>query len=142
MLYLAAKITHILSACVVIGYLVYDIFILRGLKKGRSQEDFTCLKRALLPRAAAVSGVGFVLLFASGIWLANFDLGGEWFELQSRFAKLLWLKISIAFSILIFTPFSLFFVLRGKKDPFRQFYHEIALVICVSVVVIAKIMLY
>lgn len=140
--YLTLKIIHILSACVVIGYLVYDVFIFARLGKTRSKEAFKSLKREILKPSALCMGVGFLLLIGSGAMLGAQYFGGDLGFWQNDFQKLLWLKIALVASLFVLTPFSLYFIIiRKTRDPFREYYHHIALVICVCVVVVAKLML-
>ncbi|STQ85182.1 trehalose-6-phosphate synthase [Helicobacter fennelliae] len=136
-MYFIAKTIHILSACVVIGYLVYDVFILSTLKKTRSPQEFRELKLQMLQSSALIMGIGFLLLISSGIYLGSYYLGGDLGFLQNTFQKMLWIKIALVASLFILTPFSLYFVLVLKKpDPFRQHYHHIALVICILAVIV------
>lgn len=134
-MYFMIKALHILSACVVIGYLVYDVFIFSTFKNNRTQEEFKRLKREILKPSALIMGCGFCLLIISGICLATYHMGGELGLMQTNFQKILWLKIALVSTLFIFTPFSLYFVvILHKKDPFREYYHHIALVICVLAV--------
>lgn len=145
MFYLIVKSTHLLCACVVIGYLVYDVFVFSLLKKGRSESEFIKLKRELLKASALILGVSFLLLLVSGGILASFYLNIEsltWknFFLQNHIQKMIWLKISLVLLLFLCTLFSFYFILMLKKpDPFRRFYHHLALVICLLALIVAKI---
>lgn len=141
MLYALVKITHLLCACVVIGYLIYDVFIFSHFKKKRSQDDFTRLKRELLKPSVCILAPAFVLLLFSGAYLGSFYLGGElgWFE--NTFQKILLFKIVVISLLFIFTPLSFFYILVLKRsDPMRSFYHHLALFICLIALILAKIM--
>lgn len=145
MFYLIVKSIHLLCACVVIGYLVYDVFAFSLLKKGRSESEFIKLKRELLKASALILGVSFLLLLVSGGILASFYLNIEsltWknFFLQNHIQKMIWLKISLVLLLFLCTLFSFYFILMLKKpDPFRRFYHHLALVICLLALIVAKI---
>lgn len=145
MFYLIVKSIHLLCACVVIGYLVYDVFVFSLLKKGRSESEFIKLKRELLKASALILGVSFLLLLVSGGILASFYLNIEsltWknFFLQNHIQKMIWLKISLVLLLFLCTLFSFYFILMLKKpDPFRRFYHHLALVICLLALIVAKI---
>lgn len=143
MFYPIIKSIHLLCAC--IGYLVYDVFVFKLLKKGRSEVEFIKLKRELLKASALILGASFLLLLVSGGILASFYLNAEsltWenFFLQNHIQKMIWLKIALVALLLLCTLFSFYFILVLKKpDPFRRFYHHIALVICLLALIVAKI---
>ena len=145
MLYTAIVTTHLFCACVVIGYLVYDIFIFSAFKKKRSEAEFTRLKRELLKPSVIVLGAGFALLIASGASLASFYADENFFSLQNlarqtQIQQMIWLKIALVVLLVLFTLVSFFFILVLKKpDPFRRFYHHIALVICLAALLVAKL---
>lgn len=141
MFYTLVKTTHLLCACVVIGYLIYDVFIFSRFKKNRSEAEFIKLKRELLKPSALILGLAFLLLLCSGALLASFYLGGTlgWFE--STFQKILVLKIAVVASLFVFTPISFFYILALKRsDPMRKFYHHLALFICLVALILAKFM--
>lgn len=143
MFYPIIKSIHLLCAC--IGYLVYDVFVFKLLKKGRSEVEFIKLKRELLKASALILGASFLLLLVSGGILASFYLNAEsltWenFFLQNHIQKMIWLKIALVVLLLLCTLFSFYFILVLKQpDPFRRFYHHIALVICLLALIVAKI---
>lgn len=132
---------HLLCACVVIGYLVYDIFVFNYFKKKRNDIEFTQLKREILKPSIILFGPCFVILIASGIYLASFYMGGNLGYIQNTTQIMLWLKIIIIASLFVFTPISFYYLLfRKEKDPFRKIYHHIALVICLLALIIAKLL--
>lgn len=145
MLYTATQITHLFCACVIIGYLVYDIFIFSAFKKNRSESEFTKLKRELLKPSALILGTSFLCLIASGAILASFYTDENFFCLLefasfNQLQKMIWLKITLIISLIIFTLISFFFILVLKKpDPFRRYYHHLALIICLAALFVAKI---
>ena len=141
MLYLTAQTLHLLCACIVIGYLVYDVFVFSFFKKGRSEAEFTSLKRELLKPSVLLFAPAFLLLLASGAFLASFYMGGELGFWQNATQKMLWLKLAVIASLFVFTPISFWYLLVLKKpDPFRRYYHHLALVICLGALIIAKLL--
>ena len=144
MLYLTAQTLHLLCACIVIGYLVYDVFVFSFFKKGRSEAEFTSLKRELLKPSVLLFAPAFLLLLASGAFLASFHTDENFFSLhefalQAQIQQMIWLKIALVALLVICTLASFFFILVLKKpDPFRRFYHHIALVICLAALLVAK----
>lgn len=140
MLYFIARIIHIFCACVVIGYLVYDVFVFSAFKKSRTDAEFTALKREILKPSVVVLGIGFVLLLASGVFLGSFYMGGELGFWQNPTQKMLWLKIATIALLFVFTPISFYYLFVLKKpDLFRKFYHHIALIICIAAFLIANL---
>lgn len=146
MLYTSIQTLHLFCACVVVGYLVYDIFIFSTLKKNRSDIEFTQLKKELLKQSVLVLGLGFLLLLISGAVLASFYIDENFFTLQNFYLqnhiqKMIWLKIALVALLIIFTLISFFFILVLKKpDPFRKYYHHLALVICLGALIVAKLL--
>lgn len=139
--YTAINIVHLLSACVVIGYLVYDIAIFSFFKKKRSAEEFTKLKREILKPSAIVLGCSFLTLLISGAILGSFHLGGGSGYFVSFFQKILWIKIAVILSLFVFAGISFFYMFALKKpDPLRKCYHHIALFICLIALVLAKLL--
>lgn len=141
MLYTTLKIIHLLCACVVVGYLIYDVFIISGLKKTRSEAEFTALKREILKRSAFILGFFFLALLISGAFMAHFYLGFDVGFWQNNFQKILVIKTILVLSLFVFAGISFGFLALGKKDPFRRFYHLLALIICVLAVILAKLLL-
>lgn len=119
MFYPIIKSIHLLCAC--IGYLVYDVFVFKLLKKGRSEVEFIKLKRELLKASALILGASFLLLLVSGGILASFYLNAEsltWenFFLQNHIQKMIWLKIALVALLLLCTLF-LFYPCAEKARP-------------------------
>lgn len=145
MLYTAVQTLHLFCACVVVGYLVYDIFVFSAFKKNRSEAEFTQLKRELLKPSVIVLGAGFAGLITSGVILASLYTDENFFSLrefaqQSQIQQMIWLKITLVALLVICTFISFFFILVLKKpDPFRRYYHHIALVICLAALLVAKL---
>ncbi|TQR31377.1 trehalose-6-phosphate synthase [Campylobacter sp. MIT 99-7217] len=141
MFYVSVKIIHLLCACVVIGYLVYDAFIFSCLKKNRSHEEFISLKRELLKPSVLILALAFFALIITGLMLASFYLGGNLGFWQNNFQKILIVKILVVASLFVFAGISFLYILIFKKpDPFRKFYHFLALVICVLALILAKLL--
>ena len=73
--------------------------------------------------------------------MAKEYLGGEngWFG--SSFQILLMAKIGVLGLMCLVTAISLFFVYKLKKpDPFGKYSHVIALVLCIVMIILAKVM--
>lgn len=149
-------VIHLLCACIVVGYLVYDVLIFRYFKMRRSQSEFKALKREVLKPSVIILGVSFLGLLLSGAGLFSFyiDDGGfvefikEGFceildSIQSSkslsFKSILVIKLVVVSLLFIFTPISFFYILVLKKpDPMRRFYHHLALFICLIAVILAR----
>lgn len=84
-------------------------------------------------------------LIVSGAILACFYTDENFFSLRdfasfNQLQKMIWLKIALVTLLIIFTLISFFFILVLKKpDPFRKYYHHLALVICLAALFVAKI---
>lgn len=165
MLYLLLKILHLLCACIVVGYLVYDVCVFSYYKHNRTQEEFLKLKREVLKPSVLLLGTSFLLLLGSGVGLFSFyvdftngvfsgivgffkegflqlSTALETFSFTTLdFRGILTLKICVVGLLFIFTPISFFYLLILKQpDPMRKFYHHLALVICFLALVLAKLL--
>ena len=130
-LYPYILIVHLFCAIFFIGYLFVDIFILNFIKKANAEfnkELFSAFGVKIMPFVVLV-------LFLSGGALAGFHFR----PLNFLFS----IKIILAFGILSLVVFSLFchFILK-KKNPFGNFIHPFIFVICVFIVILAKLMNY
>lgn len=124
-------ITHLFCAILFIGYLFVDVFILGTMKKKNSNFDKSLFS------ATGVRIMPFVvlLLFLSGGALASFHFK----PLNLLFV----VKMILAFGILLLVVFSLFyhFILK-KKNPLGAFIHPFVFVLCIVIVMLAKLMNY
>ncbi|MWV62902.1 hypothetical protein DCO58_01710 [Helicobacter saguini] len=146
---------HLLCACVVVGYLVYDVLIFRYFKLKRSESEFKALKREVLKPSVVILGVAFLGLLLSGFGLFSFYVEDGFLEFfksgfygildsvrnskSLSFESILVLKLLTISLLFIFTPISFFYILVLKKpDPMRRFYHHLALLICLIAVILAR----
>lgn len=141
MFYFIIQTIHLFCAAIVVGYLIYDIFVFSAFKKKRNDTDFKELKREILKPSIMLFAPTFLLLLLSGVILANFYLGEDLGFWQNEFQKILWLKIALVSLLFVFAPISFYYIFILKKpDPFKHYYHHIALVICLLALILAKIL--
>lgn len=141
MFYFIIQTIHLFCAAIVVGYLIYDIFVFSAFKKKRNDTDFKELKREILKPSIMLFAPAFLLLLLSGVILANFYFGEDLGFWQNEFQKILWLKIAIVSLLFVFAPISFYYIFILKKpDPFKHYYHHIALVICLLALILAKIL--
>ena len=141
MFYFIIQTIHLFCAAIVVGYLIYDIFVFSAFKKKRNDTDFKELKREILKPSIMLFAPTFLLLLLSGVILANFYLGEDLGFWQNEFQKILWLKIALVSLLFVFDPISFYYIFILKKpDPFKHYYHHIALVICLLALILAKIL--
>ena len=127
-MYLFSLITHLVCAIIFIGYVFFDVCIYPFAKK-------------TINGSAKVFGTAFLLLLISGAYMAKGYLGGEHGWWQSNFQKLLLAKIAVLLLMCLITFVSVFNVTILKKpDPFGKFSHLMALVLCLIMVILAKLM--
>ncbi|EAH5149015.1 copper resistance protein CopD, partial [Campylobacter coli] len=113
------------------GYLFVDIFILNTIKRKNPNFDknlFSSVGVKIMPFIV-------LLLFLSGGAMISFHLN----PLNLIFL----IKLILAFSILSLVVFSLFFhfVLK-RKNPLTRFIHPFVFMLCIFIVVLAKLMNY
>ena len=137
----AKKCTHLICAIVFIGYVFFDVCIYPFAKKTVDVKTLEIVKKAYTKGSAKVFGTAFLLLLISGAYMAKDYFGGELGWWQSNFQKLLLIKIFVLLVMCFVTFISVFNVVILKKpDPFGKFSHLIALVLCLIMVVLAKVM--
>ncbi|MCE7285576.1 copper resistance protein CopD [Campylobacter coli] len=124
-------IIHLSCAIFFIGYLFVDIFILNTIKRKNPNFDknlFSSVGVKIMPFIV-------LLLFLSGGAMISFHLN----PLNLIFL----IKLILAFSILSLVVFSLFFhfVLK-RKNPLTRFIHPFVFMLCIFIVVLAKLMNY
>ena len=140
-MYLFFLITHLICAIVFIGYVFFDVCIYPVAKKTVDAKTLEIVKKAYTKGSAKVFGTAFLLLLISGAYMAKDYLGGDHGWWQSNFQKLLLAKITVLLLMCLITFISVFNVTILKKpDPFGKFSHPIALVLCLIIVILAKLM--
>lgn len=158
-------VIHLLCACVVVGYLVYDVLIFRYFKLRRDESEFKALKREILKPSVIILGTSFLGLLLSGFGLFSFHIDSSNGIFQGifeflriglndiidsiknskslSFESILVLKLLVISLLFIFTPISFFYILVLKKpDPMRRFYHHLALFICLIAVILARALVH
>ena len=134
-MYLFFLIVHILSAVAFVGYVFFDVCIFPFAKKHVDEDTLARVKKAY------TKGTAFLLLIISGVYMAKDYFGGENGWLGSSFQILLATKIGVLGLMCLITAISLFYVYKLKKpDPFGKYSHIIALVLCVIMIILAKVM--
>ena len=140
-MYLFFLITHLICAIVFIGYVFFDVCIYPFAKKTVDTKTLEIVKKAYTKGSAKVFGTAFLLLLISGAYMAKDYFGDELGWWQSNFQKLLLVKIFVLLIMCLVTFISVFNVVILKKtDPFGKFSHLIALVLCLIMVILAKVM--
>ncbi|EHD2941892.1 hypothetical protein JRT61_001246 [Campylobacter coli] len=122
---------HLICAIFFIGYLFVDVFILSAIKRKNPNFDKNLFS------SAGVKIMPFIvlLLFLSGGAMITFHLN----PLNLIFL----IKLVLAFSILSLVVFSLFFhFILKRKNPLTQFIHPFVFVLCILIVILAKLMDY
>lgn len=135
MLYSVLKIVHVFSACVVIGYLIYDVFIFSILNK--KLDSIKAIKKLLMRRSITMLGGSFLLLIASGALMSKNYFDGK---IDSGIEVMLSLKILCVGLLFLFAPISIIFRNFKKPDPFKEYYHHIALLLCVCALVLGNLL--
>lgn len=122
---------HLICAIFFIGYLFVDVFILSAIKRKNPNFDKNLFS------SAGVKIMPFIvlLLFLSGGAMISFHLN----PLNLIFV----IKLVLAFSILSLVVFSLFFhFILKRKNPLTRFIHPFVFVLCILIVILAKLMNY
>jgi hypothetical protein len=141
-MYIFLLITHICCAIIFIGYVFFDVCIYPLAKQSIEEQTLLKVKKAYAKGGAKVFGSVFLLLLISGFFLAKNYIGNEHGWFNSTFQILLMTKIGVLLLMCLITFISVFsvFILK-RQDPFGKYSHIIALILCLIIVILAKIML-
>ncbi|MBZ7939333.1 MULTISPECIES: copper resistance protein CopD [Campylobacter] len=131
MFYPYVLLIHLLCAIFFIGYLFVDIFILGNLKKKNPNLD----KELFQTIGVKIMPFIVIILLLSGGAMISFHI--------NPLNLLFLIKIFFAIIILFLVLFSLFyhFILK-RKNPLGNFIHLLVFILCLGIVILAKLMNY
>lgn len=139
--YLLVKFAHLLTAAFFIGGVFFEVMILSKATPQLSTDERARLSKALGARARVVMHWVVLVLFGAGIWLAWQYRTALAAPLDSSFAILLTLKITVAVSILLHFLAVVHLLRNGRMTPrISRAIHISVLLQMIIIVFLAKAM--
>ncbi|WP_457621192.1 copper resistance protein CopD [Persephonella sp.] len=139
-MYEIAKIIHLISAVIFGGVLFVEVIMLPVLKKEFGEEFFKKVEFTIIRKRGIKIVPFFVLsLYLTGLYMFHFHLKD--LDLSTNFGKVLLLKVSLAFAIVIgvITAITMFKLGKSENKLF-DYIHQFAFVAVFTVIILAKLM--
>lgn len=142
--YALAHIVHLLCAILFVGGVLFEALVLSALHTPAvSREVRRAAEKAVSARAVKVMPWAVMLLFVSGLALAHRYAPLLAAPAESSLALQLWIKILLAFSILIHFIAAVRRMRRGTMTAaFSKYIHRAVLAHMLLIVILAKTMFY
>ncbi|WP_456400055.1 hypothetical protein [Persephonella sp.] len=139
-MYEIAKLIHLVSAVVFGGVLFVEVVMLPVLKKEFGEELFKKIEFTMIRKRGIKIVPLFVLsLYLSGLYMFHYHIKN--LDLGSTFGKLLLLKVSLAFAVVlgVITAITMFKLGKSEHKLF-DYIHQFAFVLVFTVIILAKLM--
>lgn len=141
MQYTLVQIVHLLCACMFIGVVFFELFILEGIRKRLPEATMTAVETSLIGRAKFIMPWVVGTLFLTGIALAVQQFRGVSTPFASSFHILLMIKIALALSVLVHFVTAIRSGMNGCMESARFKYTHISVAIhMLFIVILAKLM--
>lgn len=142
-MYEVALIIHLLCAIIFIGFIFADVVVFKGLDEKYSKEESRQIKETIYKRGVKIYPFSLLLLFLTGGFMFSKYVNSDMGYFTTPLQQLLWLKLSLVMLIIFGVLYALLCRVRGVKSAaFMEYFHTIALVLGVLIVVIAKLMFF
>lgn len=142
-IYPYAQIVHLFCAIIFIGYLFFDVVVMRFVAKSIEREEFSRIANAIESKITRFMPLVVLVLFLSGGMMSSSYIGFQAGFFTTTFQKLFMAKIILASCIFLLVIMSLtfHFVLK-KPNPIGKYIsmHTLVFAIGVCVTLLAKIM--
>lgn len=142
-IYPYAQIVHLFCAIIFIGYLFFDVIVMRFVSKHLDKDTFNRVSTSIEGRITKFMPFVVLTLFLSGGMMASSYIGLEAGFFTTTFQKIFMIKILLASCIfaLVIMSLSFHFILK-KPNPIGKYIgiHTLVFTIGVGVTLLAKIM--
>lgn len=134
---------HLICAIIFVGFLFTDVVLLSVLEKKFGTEMADKIKAAIVSRGVKIMPICVILLVLTGGAMITQYISREAGFFDSTLQKLLWLKVGLAGIIVFFVASSILSKFVFKKPlPFGRYIHPIALILGLSIAILAKLAFY
>ena len=138
-LYPLFLIIHIFCAIIFVGYLFFDVVLLRFAKKNMKKDPSDTLGSIGNVVSKFMPINVLILLLSGGLMASRYFVG----PINSNLQILLIIKISIATIIFLMIAISLSCHYIFKcRNPLGKFIHPVVLTLCIIIIILAKIMFF
>ena len=140
-LYPYAQIVHLFCAIIFVGYLFFDVVILRAASKKMPPELVQKAKQAISSSAIKIMPICLLLLVLSGGMMMSSWVGskaGGYFETNLQIAFMIKFFLAMVIVAAVIVNLSCKFIFK-RPSPLGDI-HPIALTLAVAIVLLAKVM--
>ena len=140
-LYPYAQIVHLFCAIIFVGYLFFDVVILRAASKKMPPELVQKAKQAISSSAIKIMPICLLLLVLSGGMMMSSWVGskaGGYFETNLQIAFMIKFCLAMVIVAAVIVNLSCKFIFK-RPSPLGDI-HPIALTLAVLIVLLAKVM--
>ena len=140
-LYPYAQIVHLFCAIIFVGYLFFDVVILRAASKKMPPELVQKAKQAISSSAIKIMPICLLLLVLSGGMMMSSWVGskaGGYFETNLQIAFMIKFFLAMVIVAAVIVNLSCKFIFK-RPSPLGNI-HPIALTLAVLIVLLAKVM--
>ena len=140
-LYPYAQIVHLFCAIIFVGYLFFDVVILRAASKKMPPELVQKAKQAISSSAIKIMPICLLLLVLSGGMMMSSWVGskaGGYFETNLQIAFMIKFFLAMVIVAAVIVNLSCKFIFK-RPSPLGDI-HPIALTLAVLIVLLAKVM--
>ena len=140
-LYPYAQIIHLFCAIIFVGYLFFDVIILRAASKKMPPELAQKAKQAIGSVAVRIMPICLLLLvLTGGMMMSNWvgSKAGGYFETNLQIAFMIKFCLAMVIVAAVIVNLSCKFIFK-RPSPFGNI-HPIALTLAVAIVLLAKVM--
>lgn len=140
-LYPYAQIVHLFCAIIFVGYLFFDVIILRAASKKMPPELAQKAKQAISSSAIRIMPICLLLLvLTGGMMMSNWvgSKAGGYFETNLQIAFMIKFFLAMVIVAAVIVNLSCKFIFK-RPSPLGNI-HPIALTLAVAIVLLAKVM--
>ena len=135
-------IIHILCAIIFLGYIFTDVVLLSLIRKKLGEEIADKIFSIIGSRARKIMPLCLALLILSGGVMISRYINSEVGFFDTTLQQFLFIKMILAFVILVAVVISLSCYYFGLKNPLAKIIHILTLILGLFIVLLAKMAFY
>ena len=144
MMYNLTVIAHLLCAIVFIGVVFFEVLILEGIRPYLPEKYMALVEEGIHVRARKVMPYFVAVLFLTGISMGYFHMSLlNWSPFSNSFGTLLFVKMLLAFSVLVHFILAMKHSVCGSMSSKRfKYTHYSVFFHMIAIVLLAKLMFF
>ena len=139
--YTLILILHLISAIIFIGFIFADVIVFPAVKNKLGIEFHTKMIEAIVGRGFKIYPPIVLILMGTGGYMFSKYINSEFGYFETPMQVLLWIKLFFVILIVLGVIYTMYCKLT-KNEPvaFMNYFHTYALVLGITIVIIAKLM--